>query len=86
MGLPVVASRTGGIPELVTDAVNGLLVEPNDPRALAAALHRVLSDVALARRLVEVGLRTAAGHGLEALTGHVERVYEDLARAPVVHE
>jgi glycosyltransferase involved in cell wall biosynthesis len=48
---PVVASRVGGIPDLVQDGVNGLLVEPGDTDALAAALVRVLTDGALAERL-----------------------------------
>jgi glycosyltransferase involved in cell wall biosynthesis len=48
---PVVASRVGGIPDLVEDGSNGLLVEPGDTEALANALVRVLSDRALAERL-----------------------------------
>jgi len=48
---PVVASRVGGIPDLVEDSSNGLLVEPGDTEALANALVRVLSDRALAERL-----------------------------------
>jgi glycosyltransferase involved in cell wall biosynthesis len=47
----VVASRVGGIPEIVTDQVDGLLVKPNDPEALAGAIVRVLSDRAERHRL-----------------------------------
>ena len=50
-GRAVIGSRVGGIPDLVHDGVNGLLVEPEDPEALAAALVRVLSDRELATRL-----------------------------------
>jgi glycosyltransferase involved in cell wall biosynthesis len=50
-GRPVVASRVGGIRDLVHDGENGVLVEPGDPEALADALVRVLSDRALAERL-----------------------------------
>jgi glycosyltransferase involved in cell wall biosynthesis len=50
-GRGVVGSRVGGIPDLVEDGANGLLVEPGDVDALADALHRVLSDRALAERL-----------------------------------
>jgi glycosyltransferase involved in cell wall biosynthesis len=56
-GTPVVASRIGGIPDIVEDGVSGLLVPPADAAALAAAIRRVLSDPALARRLGEGGRR-----------------------------
>jgi glycosyltransferase involved in cell wall biosynthesis len=50
-GRPVVATRVGGIPDLVTDGENGLLVEPGDAGALADALVRILSDRGLAEQL-----------------------------------
>jgi colanic acid/amylovoran biosynthesis glycosyltransferase len=50
-GVPVVATRLSGIPELVQDGVTGLLVEPHDPASLAAALERLLADDALAAEL-----------------------------------
>lgn len=50
-GVPVVATRVSGVPELITDGVDGLLVPPHDPEALAAALRRILGDAALATRL-----------------------------------
>jgi len=51
--LPVVASRVGGIPEIVDDGETGLLVEPGDSDALAYALDRVLRDSVLAHALGE---------------------------------
>ena len=57
-GLPVVASRLSGIPELVTDDVDGLLVPPGDPAALADALQRLASDPALRARLGSEGRAT----------------------------
>ena len=50
-GRPVVATRVGGITDLVRDGENGLLVPPQDPAALAEAIVRVLSDRELAERL-----------------------------------
>jgi glycosyltransferase involved in cell wall biosynthesis len=50
-GAPIIASRAGGIPEIVRDGETGLLVPPRDPDALARAVVRVLGDPALARRL-----------------------------------
>jgi glycosyltransferase involved in cell wall biosynthesis len=57
-GTPVVATAVGGIPELVGDAA--LLVPSSDPAALAAALHRVLSDKTFEDRLRHAGPTQAA--------------------------
>lgn len=53
--IPVVATRVSGIPELVRDGDTGLLIEPDNPEALAAALARLLTDRPLARRLAAAG-------------------------------
>jgi len=57
--LPVVTTNVGGIPSLVDDGVNGLLVPPKDPEALAAAMDRVISDGPLRRQLIRNGLSSA---------------------------
>ena len=54
-GVPVVASRISGIPELVEDGESGLLVEPRDAEGLANALERLLGDEGLRRRLGAAG-------------------------------
>lgn len=54
-GLPVVASRLSGIPELVTDGLDGLLVAPADDAPLADALARLSADPGLRKRLGEAG-------------------------------
>src|SRR5690606_18057296 len=51
LGLPVIASDVGGIPEMIADGDSGLLVPPGDVQALAAALERLLLDGALRSRL-----------------------------------
>jgi glycosyltransferase involved in cell wall biosynthesis len=53
--LPVVATRMTAVPELVEDGVNGRLVPPNDPRALAAALQGLIGDPAARLRLGRAG-------------------------------
>ena len=60
-GRAVVGARAGGIPDVVEDGVNGLLVAPGDAAALADALARVLSDAALAGRLGQGARETADG-------------------------
>ena len=57
-GAPVVATNVSGIPELVEHEVNGLLVEPDDPQALADALLRLHDDPELTRRLTRNGRET----------------------------
>ena len=59
-GRAVVGSRVGGIPDVVEDGVNGLLVPPDDSQALTAALERILSDRALAERLGAAAYASAA--------------------------
>lgn len=54
-GTPIVASAVGGIPEAVRHEFNGLLVSAADVSALAAAIHRLLADPALAKRMGEQG-------------------------------
>jgi glycosyltransferase involved in cell wall biosynthesis len=82
---PVVASRVGGIPEVITDGIDGLLVPPADPRALAAAIATVLTDAPLARRLGEAGYSTVAERfSIDAQIRRIEAVYaEELVRAGV---
>ncbi len=59
-GLPCIASRVGGIPDMITDGVNGLLIEPTE-EALEAAMLHLAGDKALRQRLGEAaGLRSEA--------------------------
>jgi glycosyltransferase involved in cell wall biosynthesis len=57
-GTPVVATAVSGIPELITDGHDGLLVAPEDPEALAGALARLHADPALAARLAQAAQET----------------------------
>jgi D-inositol-3-phosphate glycosyltransferase len=56
-GCPVVATRVGGLAEVIEDGENGFLVSPDDPDALAAALRRVLDDPPTAKRMGQTGRR-----------------------------
>lgn len=58
-GKPVIASRVGGIPELVEDGVNGLLLTPKDHRGLAERMLRLINEPELAARLGRAGLEFA---------------------------
>jgi len=56
-GCPTIYSRRGSGPELIRDGTDGLLVDPDDPRQIAAAIERVLTEPGLALRLGEAGRR-----------------------------
>lgn len=59
-GLPVVATSVGGIPELIADDVEGLIVPPHNPGALATAIHRIAADPDLRARLGSAARHRAA--------------------------
>ena len=76
LGRPVVATAAGGVPSLVKDEETGLLVEPDDPPALAKAVLRVLVDRELAGRLADAGRDLVEReYGLEAMVRATEDVY-----------
>ena len=77
MELPVVATRSGGIPEAVRDGGTGLLVPENDPAALAAAILRLLTDRALRDRLGQAGrARAIAQFDIRKNTPKLEALYD----------
>ncbi|MDE3042956.1 MAG: glycosyltransferase family 4 protein [Nitrospirota bacterium] len=61
-GKPVVASAVGGIPEIIEDGKNGILVEPENPQALCDAMTTVWNDRELAERLASAGYATVKQH------------------------
>lgn len=78
-GLPCVATRVGGIPEVVAEGETGLLVPAGDPEALAQAVLRLLRDPGLRRRMGRAGRRRVREHfSIERMTADVERMYEAL--------
>jgi glycosyltransferase involved in cell wall biosynthesis len=80
-GLPVVASRVGGVPELVEDGVTGFLVPPRDPRALVGALQKVLDDPGLRSRMGTAGREKAIREfGLAEMVRKTHHVYDEVLR------
>jgi glycosyltransferase involved in cell wall biosynthesis len=77
-GLPVIGSAVGGIPELIVHERTGLVVPPESPQELAAALTRCLSDEGLRQRLGAEGrLRCEARFSLAA---HIDRIVDEYRR------
>jgi glycosyltransferase involved in cell wall biosynthesis len=83
LGVPVVATRVGGIPELVDDGASGLLVDPGDPDGLAAAIL-TLTDPELRARLAAGATARGAGVDGRAAVSRLDGLYAQLAaqRAP----
>ena len=75
-GLPVVASDIPGYDEVVRDGVDGLLVPPRDPAALAAAAGSVLDDPDLASRLNDAGRVRARTFDWGTVTAQLMACYE----------
>ena len=80
-GTPVVATRVGGIPEVVEDGRSGLLVPPSDPGALAAAIERLWSDRALAQGLGRRGREEVVPRfSWDVLAGRLDALYREIVR------
>ena len=76
-GRPVIASASGGIPEIVLHERTGLLVEPGDSRALARAIQRYAEDRPLAARLAEEGKRHVKERfSWDTITDSLVQVYQ----------
>ncbi len=82
---PVVATRAGGIPEIVEDGVNGLLVPVRDHHALADAIVRALKDTDLRQRMGDAGLaRVSERFTVERMVSETADVYASVAGRPHV--
>jgi len=69
-GLPIVAARAAAVPELVSDGESGILVAPDSPGDLAAALDRLLSDPGERRRMGETGRRQVTLFDVSIVSRH----------------
>jgi glycosyltransferase involved in cell wall biosynthesis len=77
---PIVATRTGGIPEIVEDGVNGLLVPPRDPASLAQAIGRMLKDDVRRQSLGAAGFaRVRERFTVERMVAETAAVYDRVA-------
>lgn len=78
-GTPVVATRVGGIPEVVTDGENGLLVEPRKPEQLADAILKIINDTELRIKLGKNGRETTVkNYDWKVIAEKMEKIYESV--------
>jgi glycosyltransferase involved in cell wall biosynthesis len=82
LGLPVAATAVGGIPEAVTDGVEGILVAPKDPEALADAIAAITSDPDRRAAMAEAARRAGTRFDIRNAARHIEQLYRDLVTGP----
>jgi len=80
VGTPVIATSVGGVPEVVEDGVNGLLVPPGDVEALAEAIRRFAAEPELRSRLREAAAPSVARFAPDVVYGELERILAACAR------
>jgi glycosyltransferase involved in cell wall biosynthesis len=73
--LPIVASSVGGIPDLIKDGKNGLLVPPEDSSALEKAISALLEDKAQRKRMGEAGKKMCRPYSAEAMLEQIDNLY-----------
>src|SRR5216117_2525942 len=79
-GIPAIASRVGGIPDIIEDGVSGVLVPPADPEALANAIEKLARDPAYAKRLADGGRERLRTHfSWHVITAKWEAVYRTVS-------
>jgi len=76
-GKPVIASNVGGIPSVIQHGRNGLLVPPNDPKALSEAILTLTKDPRKSREMGQNGRKVAEAHDWNRTAANTERVYEE---------
>ncbi len=80
LGLPVVATRVGGIPEIIEDDINGLLVAVEDIEGMRQALVALATDSSLRTRLGEAGRRSAEAFSPERMAERYQALYRSIPR------
>jgi glycosyltransferase involved in cell wall biosynthesis len=78
MGLPIVATSVGGVPQVVTDGIEGLIVPPGDPEQLADALQRVAADPVLRDRLGRAAREKSAMFDVTGSSREIEGIYREI--------
>ncbi|MFA6305785.1 MAG: glycosyltransferase family 4 protein [Candidatus Gracilibacteria bacterium] len=77
--LPVIASRTGGIPEIIKDGETGILVEPENEKELAQALEKLITNEALREKMAKNGfLRLKENFSAKKMAEKYEKLYTEL--------
>jgi glycosyltransferase involved in cell wall biosynthesis len=77
-GVPVIATRVGGIPEVVIANKNGILVDPGNPKLLSAAIMKLLNDKKLQNKLIAGGRETVKDFSVTRMAQATSKLYKEL--------
>jgi len=81
-GVPVVASKVGGIKEIISDGQDGLLIEPRDPSAIAKAIQMLMSNKELKGKIAEGGRQKVISYfNIKRVINEIEDVYYKITRS-----
>lgn len=80
-GVPVIATRVGGTPEVVEDGKNGFLIEPRRPKSIAEKLIQLLKDEKLRKRMGEAGRKFAEKFDWDVIAGRTLEVYQEALKS-----
>ncbi len=79
-GVPPIGTRVGGIPDIIKDGENGLLIEPKNPDLIADAIITLLSDEVLRNKLRNKGLETSRKFSWDIILDSIKNIYSDLLK------
>lgn len=86
LGLPVVATHTGGIPEIITQGITGFLIPPKKPRIIAESVIEILRDKEKARKMGQTARKEVQiKFNLKDMMSEIEKVYEQTHKDPSFH-
>lgn len=77
-GVPIVATRVGGVEEIVRDRVTGLVVDPGDPEALAAAISEAIAERGVAEQRARAAFDAASAYSTAVMCARTADVYRSL--------
>ena len=80
-GLPIIASRVGGIPEIVEHEVNGLLIAPEDPEGIVGAIEIIRSSPGVREAMRRANLEKSALYGADRMANAYEEIYRSILSA-----
>lgn len=85
LGVPVVATRVGGVPEVVREGVEGLIVPTGRPDLLAAAIRQLILDPDLRSEMAEAARRRGRSYDITVAAANLESLYREILAAPPGH-